>query len=157
MTKSVITSRSENQALLNWLKSQDETSSFIEDTLNKVRTGEIVPLRQLEDEEELKRNYLVQRNRKLTKQCLQLDIRNRISLVTELKYSPDEANEIARGTKSIDDDDRLHCTERDCTWKLDYKPVDITVEVDHMIQHIKDEHHRDANVTEKKKFLELIA
>ncbi len=158
LAKSVKTFRiDEGSDIEKWFNTQTNASESVVDIINRFLSKELRPVQELEDEEELKRNYLIQRNRKLEKQCLRLDIQNRISLVTELKYSPDEASKIAKGEMSIDDDNKLHCTELNCNWSLDYKPVDITVEVDHMIQHIKDEHKRDANQTEQKKFMELIA
>lgn len=54
-----------------------------------------------------------------------------------------------------EDADKVRCP--DCNWCLDYKPNDVTVEVNHMINHLKSIHHRTPTEDEQKILQELIA
>ena len=47
--KKVITLRTDNDDLINWLASQGNTSEFIESTLDAVRSGQLQPLSQLSE------------------------------------------------------------------------------------------------------------
>ena len=123
--------------------------------MNQVRTGELVPATELEDEVQLKHDYLLFRNQKLQKQCLRLDIQNRISLVTELKYSPDDAVKIAKGEKGIDDQDKIHCP--DCTsWRSDSTRTN-QAQVDSLVFHLKEWHQRQPTPDEQTELLEIVA
>lgn len=51
--KKVITFRSDNEDLINWLASQNNTSEFIESTLDAVRSGQLQPLSQVSEAKEL--------------------------------------------------------------------------------------------------------
>ena len=155
LSKSIITSRSENKVLLNWLNSKKDKSEFIESTLNAVRTGELRPATELEDEEQIKRDYLINRNKKLVKQCLRLDIQNRLLLVHDLKYSPDDAVKIAKGEKSIDEEDKIRCP--DCTsWRSDSTRTN-QAQVDSLISHLKEWHKRQPTEDEQVELLEIVA
>ncbi len=154
MTKSIITSRSDNKELLNWLNTKDDKSEFIESTLNAVRTGALRPVTELEDEEQIKRDYLVFRNKKLEKQCLRLDIQNRISLVHDLHYSPDKAVKIANGEIGLDDFKGVRCFE--CGWKSDETRSNQN-QVDSLIYHLKDRHQRTPTEDEQVELLEIVA
>ncbi len=96
MTKRVITFRTENEDLINWLQSQANQSEFIDETLNKVRTNELVSLRDSIDYKIKERRY-----DKLAKEMLRLDIDNRIRLIREMKLSPSEVIEITSGRKDL--------------------------------------------------------
>jgi len=157
MTKELFRFKTDDESLIKWIREQKEFSSFAIDVLNQVRTGELLPASEVLDVKELDLNYKKLRNKNLTKKNLNLDIKNRISLVSELKYSPIEAAEIARGEKSIDEDERIICFESGCNWKLDYKPNDVSIEVNHLIQHLKDAHQRTPTEKEQEKLLELTA
>lgn len=53
-----------------------------------------------------------------------------------------------------EDADKCRCP--DCNWCLDYKPKEITVELDHLINHLRNTHHRSPTEEEQKIILELI-
>ena len=153
--KSVITSRSENKVLLNWLNSKRDKSEFIEKTLDAVRTGELRPATELEEDEQLKRDNLIFRNKKLQKQCLRLDIQNRLLLVHDLKYSPDDAVKIAKGEKGIDDEDKIKCP--DCTsWRSDSTRTN-QAQVDSLVNHLQEWHKRQPTPDEQTELLEIVA
>ncbi len=137
---------------LDEMTTNEKFSDWARQVFDDLRTGKLSYNQETTISAELE--YKLLRNKNYVKKNLHLDIKNRISLVHELKYSPMEAAEIASGKKSIDEEEnRVVCFE--CDWKLDYKPNDISVEVDHLVRHIREEHNRSPTDQEQKQLLEL--
>lgn len=94
------------------------------------------------------------RNENLKKRNLQLDIKNRLLLVHDLKYSPSDAVEISSGRKELDEEDKLRCPE--CNWCADSTRTKQN-QVDSMIYHLKDSHKRSPTPDEQALLLEIVS
>lgn len=86
----------ERKDLIEFIELLPEISSGIVEIIDKVRSGELVSLRDSIDYKIKERRY-----DKLAKEMLRLDIDNRIRLIREMKLSPSEVIEITSGRKDL--------------------------------------------------------
>ncbi len=128
-----------DEPLQNYLDIQSDLSEFIRNILDDYRTGKIVSKLSINFDEEMN----TQKLKKIKKENIKLDLDNRIKLIRDLGFSPNDALDIANGTKTIDEN-AVHCP--DCTWFTNSKDS-TNFQINSLVTHMKIEHKR--NLTEK--------
>ncbi len=84
-----------DEILIKYLEKQINKSDVIKNILTKYVQGDLVSKSDPDVE------YKLLRNEKCRKQILDLDIRNKVRLIHELKFSPEKAQRIADGKEKL--------------------------------------------------------
>ena len=84
-----------DEILIKYLKKQESKSEVIRNILTKYVQGDLVSKSDPDVE------FKLLRNEKIIRQILDLDIRNKTRLIHDLKFSPEEAQQIADGKKKL--------------------------------------------------------
>ena len=84
-----------DEILINYLERQESKSEVIRNILTKYVQGDLVSKSDPDVE------FKLLRNEKYRKQILDLDIRNKVRLIHELKFTPEKAQRIADGKEIL--------------------------------------------------------